>query len=94
MDEVVYLIWTQFFLSESFFATLCKIDCLGLPSKNTQSIFSNIAFQSITFCNLVNKFCFLKLKVQSCKLNNNKYMIASTQITNTEIFALMAVLAV
>ena len=27
------------------------------------------------------------LKVQSCKLYNNKYMISSTQITNTEIFA-------
>ena len=27
------------------------------------------------------------LKVQSCKLHNNKYMISSTQITNTEIFA-------
>ena len=33
------------------------------------------------------------LKVQSCKLSNNKYMIASTQITNTEIFAFIAVLA-
>ena len=29
----------------------------------------------------------LSLKVQSCKLYNNKYTIASTQITNTEIFA-------
>ena len=27
------------------------------------------------------------LKVQSCKLYNDKYMIASTQITNNEIFA-------
>ena len=32
------------------------------------------------------------LKVHSCKLYNNKYMIASTQITNTEIFAFIAVL--
>ena len=32
------------------------------------------------------------LKVQSCKLDKNKYMIASAQITNTEIFALIAVL--
>ena len=32
------------------------------------------------------------LKVQSCKLYNNKYMIASTQITNTEIFAFIDVL--
>ena len=35
--------------------------------------------------------CFL-LKVQSCKLPNNKYVITSTQITNTEIFAFIAVL--
>ena len=31
-----------------------------------------------------------KLKVQSCKLWNSKYMIASTQTTNTEIFAFIA----
>ena len=34
----------------------------------------------------------LNLNLQSWKLYNNKYMIASTQITNTEIFALIAVL--
>ena len=32
------------------------------------------------------------LKVLSCNLYNNKYMITSTQITNTEIFAFIAVL--
>ena len=32
------------------------------------------------------------LKVQSCKLYNSKYMIASTQITKTEIFTFIAVL--
>ena len=32
------------------------------------------------------------LKVQSCKLYNNKYMFVSTQITNTEIFPFIAVL--
>ena len=32
------------------------------------------------------------LKVQSCKLHNNKYMIASTQIRDTENFAYIAVL--
>ena len=32
------------------------------------------------------------LKVQSCKLYNDKNMITSTQITNTEIFAFTAVL--
>ena len=31
------------------------------------------------------------LKVQSCKLYNNKYMIAWTLIKNTEIFAFIAV---
>ena len=30
------------------------------------------------------------LKVQSCKLHNNKYIIASTQIINPEIFAFLA----
>ena len=30
--------------------------------------------------------------IQSCKLYNNKYMIASIQITNTEIFAFIAIL--
>ena len=33
-----------------------------------------------------------ELKAQSCKLYNDKYMIASTQIKNTEIFAFIAVL--
>ena len=32
------------------------------------------------------------LKVQSCRLYNNKYMTASTQITNNETFAVVAVL--
>ena len=32
------------------------------------------------------------LKVQACKLYSNKYMVASTQITNTKIFAFVAVL--
>ena len=31
------------------------------------------------------------LKLQSCKLYNNKYMFTSTQITNMEIFAFTAV---
>ena len=39
----------------------------------------------------LNKNVFLK-GIQSCKLCNNKYMIASTQITNTGIFTLIAVL--
>ena len=34
----------------------------------------------------------LILNVHLCKSYNNKYMIASTQVTNTEIFAFTAVL--
>ena len=36
-------------------------------------------------------FSFASLNVRSCKLYDSKYMIASTPITNTEIFAFMAV---
>ena len=35
---------------------------------------------------------FSNLKLQSCKLYNNIYTIASTQITKTEIFAFIAIL--
>ena len=34
----------------------------------------------------------LDLKVQSCKLYYNKYMIAATQITNTKIFVFISAL--
>ena len=34
----------------------------------------------------------MDLKVQSCKLFDNKYMFASTQITNTEICPFLTVL--
>ena len=39
-----------------------------------------------------NKMSIKYLRVQSCKLHNNKYMIASTQITDTKTFAFIAVL--
>ena len=48
----------------------------------------NLSKEIMTRSRLRNKY----LKVQSCKSCNNKYMIASTQITNTEIFAFIAVL--
>ena len=35
---------------------------------------------------------YFNLKVQSCKLYDNKYMIASIQIKNTEIFTFISVL--
>ena len=34
---------------------------------------------------------FGQLKVHSCKLYNNKFIIASVKVTNTEIFAFIAV---
>ena len=39
----------------------------------------------------IKKLHLVFLKVQSCKLYNDRYMIASTQITNAEIFAFIAV---
>ena len=41
---------------------------------------------------LVWLFSFIMLKVQSCKFYNKKYMIASTQITNTVSFVFIVVL--
>ena len=52
-----------------------------------------INVESLGVLNEVIYSSYLKiipLKVQSCKLYNNKYMIVSTQITNTEIFAFIA----
>ena len=46
---------------------------------------------SFIFCAVI-VFNSSKLKVQSCKLYDNKYMIALTQITNNEIFAFIVVL--
>lgn len=34
------------------------------------------------------------LKVQSCKIYNNKYKVVSTQILNTKIFAFIAILVI
>ena len=48
-----------------------------------------------TICSFLRPICAngkIALKLQSCKLCNNKYMIALTQITNTEIFTFHAVL--
>ena len=40
------------------------------------------------YCLILEKY----LNVQSCKLYKSKYMIAPTQITNMDIFSLLAVL--
>ena len=56
-------------------------------------------FASIIFPEHIAKIFFHELqnhtlKVQSCKLYNNKYILASTQITNIEIFVFIAVLVI
>ena len=44
------------------------------------------------YLKMPNKICFYnELKVLSCKLYSNEYMIALTQIKSTEIFAFVVV---
>ena len=45
----------------------------------------------VPFCGTEKKY-LESLKLQSCKLYDNKQMIASTQITNPKFFAFIAVL--
>ena len=52
----------------------------------------NTALSFLRFLFILADISFYTLKVPLCKLNNNNHMIASTQITNTEIFAFTAVL--
>ena len=50
-------------------------------------------FKSLVLCKIwAVWFNLLKVQSWSCKLCNNKYMIASTQITNTCIFAFIVIL--
>ena len=53
---------------------------------------ANVFNQSLKPLTYLNGQMNRNLKVQSCKLYGNKNMIASTQITNTEIFAFITVL--
>ena len=40
----------------------------------------------------ITQFVYRNLKVQSCELYNSKYIIAATQITNTEVVAFIDLL--
>ena len=51
-----------------------------------------LLFGITTWCYSLHKKWSFSLTVQSCKLCKNKYMIASAQIANPEIFAFIAVL--
>ena len=69
-----------------------RVVTLIIVFKNIYQIFRPITLLKhmlITNQYVATNYC---LKVQSCKLNNSKYVIASIQITNTEIFAFISVL--
>ena len=67
--------------------------CCGKPSsKISEYPFKQNENMLIQICWYYTYFHYNSLKVQSCKLYNNKYMITPTKITNTEIFASSAVL--
>ena len=55
-------------------------------SQKGQTRFKNLAANAARFSKCVSDY-----SDQSCKLYNDKNMITSTQITNTEIFAFIAV---
>ena len=59
--------------------------CLS-PQVKRSVIISN----KVVYTSYLTSWQLKKSKEQSCKLRNNKYMIASTQITNTEILASIA----
>ena len=49
--------------------------------------------ETLDIMNIITSTSFNSIKkVQSYKLHNNKYIIASTRITNTEILAFIAIL--
>ena len=76
------------------------IAILSICNKILASCFKHAFVSFFTFISFALVFYFfhfyrsilLYVKVQSCKLYNNKYMIASTKITNTDIFAFIALL--
>ena len=74
----VYIFSSYFYYEDSFL------------EKCPQQKYRHVLFFLRTY--QYQKSCCSVFKVKSCKLYNNKYMIASTQITSTEIFAFAAAL--
>ena len=67
-----------------------QCDYGDIKKKNKdQSVYLDHSSFSMLLVNFDRK---VYLKVRPCKLYNKKYMIVSTQITNAEIFAFIAVL--
>ena len=65
-----------------------KRSAIMLSHVNNPSYFNRFLHFVAFICSSLKK----NLKIQSCKLYNNKYMIASMQITNTKIFAFLVFL--
>ena len=79
----------------------CPISLLSNIEKIYEKLIYNRPYTFLDYNNIIYdlQFGFRQqystshaLKVQSYKLYNNKYMLASTQISNTEIFVFTAVL--
>ena len=87
LSIIVFLNWSRYLI----FVLSFKLQ-LGL--RRIQYLTTRVADLSLDTSTSSIKFqtSIYILKVQLCKLYNNKYMIFSTQITNTEIFAFIAVL--
>ena len=66
--------------------------CPSTSKKNRNHISRQPRVLKITQLWLAESIFGINLKVLPCKLYNNKYMTASTQVTNTEIFALITIL--
>ena len=85
-------LWLRY-IDYTFFIWTHGKEKLNLFLKDLNEFYPNLKF---TYETSQNNIYFLdlnvSLEVQSCKSYNNKYMIALTQITNTEIFAFIAVL--
>ena len=79
------------------YSTQCNIDriiklqkrCIEIITYSEFKEHTGLLFPELKLLKIKDIF---SLKVQSCKLYNNKYMIASTKITNTEVFAFIAAL--
>ena len=88
--------WLMAYSRKLFFAKKLYHRCLGGFKSSSPSIIQ-LKLSHQDFIWLVRAFSYvsttgISIKVHSCKLYNNKYMITSSQITTTEIFTFKAVL--
>ena len=77
-------------LKDYSFRTMLNIYDGTFTNSNRKLISNKVHYRYLTGSQKFRAWTYLKL--QSCELYNNKYMIDLTQITNTDIFAFIAVL--